>query len=64
VNLVRIRALPLAIEDGPGRAAGCGIAEDQAVVGLVRSGHRDFHHFVIGDLPDAEGHWPSYDREE
>ncbi len=34
-HLPRI-VLPLAIEDDPRRAAGRGIAEDQAVVGLVR----------------------------
>lgn len=34
-----------------------GIPEDQAVVGLIRTGHRNLDHFVVGDLPDAEGHW-------
>ncbi len=50
-------ALPLAMEDGPRRAAGRGIAEDKVVVGLIRPEHRDFDYFVVGDLPDADGHW-------
>jgi hypothetical protein len=51
-------ALWRAIEDGPRRAAGSrGVAEDQAVVGLIRPGHGDFEPFVVGNLPDAEGHW-------
>lgn len=37
-HLPRI-ALPLAIEDRPRHAASGGIAEDQAVVGLVWPGH-------------------------
>jgi hypothetical protein len=37
-HLPRI-ALPLAIEDGPRRAAGRGIAEDQAIVGLIWPAH-------------------------
>ena len=55
-HLPRI-ALALAIEDGQRSAAGRGIAEDQAVVGLIRPKHRDFDYLVVGDLPDVEGHW-------
>lgn len=48
-------SLPVAIEDGPDRAAGSGIAEGQAVVRLILPGHQDFDHFMVWDAPDADG---------